>query len=69
MFFVVVKRVPGWGLKRIQPNEAILCPLIIIILISYYYILLLNYKIIINGEPSQPKPKTELSIKIVLLLS
>jgi hypothetical protein len=69
MFFVVVKQVPGWGPERREPNEAILCPLIIIILISYYYILLQNYKIIINGEPSQPKPETELSIKIVLLLS
>ncbi len=42
MFFLF-KLVPGRGPERREPNEAVLCQLIIIILISYYYILLLNY--------------------------
>ncbi len=40
--FFLVKRVPGRGPEQREPNEAVLCPLIIIILISYYYVLLLN---------------------------
>ncbi len=41
VFFV--KRVPGQGPEQREPNEAVLCLLIIKTLISYYYILLLNY--------------------------
>jgi hypothetical protein len=42
-WFFLVKRVLCRGPEQREPNEAVLCPLIILILVCYYYILLLNY--------------------------
>ncbi len=54
--FCFFKRVLDWGPKQRESKLTVLCLLIIIILISYIFI----YFIIIYGEPSQPKPETEL---------
>ncbi len=61
----LVKQVPGQGPEQRESKKTILYPQIIIILISY--VIMHYYQIINYGEPSQPKPETELHISLVLL--
>jgi hypothetical protein len=62
--FYWLMRVPDRGPEQRESNLTVLCPLIIIILISY--IILYYDKIINYGEPSQPKPETELPHTVLL---